>query len=160
MKRAAMLLALLLGGCAMGNSAGSPAGSATETAGAPVLRIAADPDANGRRPVAVDVVRVADPALARRLDGLDAAAWFRGRAALRLEAAGRIAIASWEMVPGQSVLLHSLPPFAATPVETIVYALYATSGAHRRSVAGATALDVQLQRDGFTAGPLEGGAPQ
>ncbi|SMH47039.1 hypothetical protein [Azospirillum agricola] len=158
MRHAAMAIALLLGGCA---AAGTPAGPDAGAAGAPVLRIAADPDANGRRPVAVDVVRVADPALARRLDGLDAAAWFRSRTALRGEAAGRIAIASWEMVPGQSVLLHSLPPFAAAPVETIVYALYATPGAHRQSVAGAAALDVRLQRDGFTAGPLAaGGAPQ
>lgn len=157
MKRLAMLLALTLAGCA----AGTPA-PGTGRADVPVLRIVAEPDANGRRPVAVDVVRVADPALAGRLAGLDAAGWFRDREALSAEAGSRIAIASWEMVPGQSVLLHSLPPFApsaATPPRTLVYALYGAPGAHRQTLDGAGALDVRLGRESFTVAPLTEGTP-
>jgi type VI secretion system protein len=123
-----------------------------------MLRISADADANGRRPVAVDVVRVADPALAHRIGSLDSASWFRDRAALNGEAAGRIAIASWEMVPGQSVILRSLPPFAASPSATIVFARYGTPGANRQSLGqsldGTSALDIRLGRDGFTVAPL------
>lgn len=149
-----MILALTLGGCA----AGVPA-PGVGRADAPVLRIVADPDANGRRPVAVDVVRVADPALAGRLAGLDAAGWFRDREALSAEAGSRIAIASWEMVPGQSVLLHSLPPFATTPSQTLVYARYGAPGTHRQTLDGAGGLDVRLGRESFTVAPLTEGTP-
>lgn len=144
-----MALALTLTGCA----AGAPA-PRMGSADAPVLRIVAEPDANGRRPVAVDVVRVAEPALAGRLAGLDAASWFRDRERLNAEAGSRIAIASWEMVPGQSVLLHSLPPFAATPSATVVYARYGAPGVHRQALDGAGALDVRLGRESFTVAPL------
>lgn len=157
MKRFAIILALTLAGCA----AGAPA-PGTGRANMPVLRIVAEPDANGRRPVAVDVVRVADPALAGRLAGLDAMGWFRDREALSAEAGNRIAIASWEMVPGQSVLLHSLPPFApspATPTQTLVYARYGAPGAHRQTLDGADALDVRLGRETFTVAPLTEGTP-
>ncbi|MCW2241055.1 hypothetical protein [Azospirillum canadense] len=161
MKRAAMVMALLLGGCAFSVPGGTPGGAPDRApAGAadkPALRILADADANGRRPVALDVVRVADPEMARRLDGLDAAAWFRTRTALVKESAGRLAVTSWEMVPGQTVQLHSLPPFAATPaatpVATVIFAHYATPGLHRRAVPGAPALEIRLERDGFTAQP-------
>ena len=156
MRRLALTIALLLAGCAADKAAPSTMDGGMETT--PMLRITADADANGRRPVAVDVVRVADPALARRLGTLDAASWFRDRVALNGEAAGRIAIASWEMVPGQSVILRSLPPFAATPSATIVFARYGTPGAHRallgQSPDGASQLDIRLGRDGFTMAPL------
>lgn len=154
MKRLAIILALTLAGCASGTPA-----PGVGRADAPVLRIVAEPDANGRRPVAVDVVRVADPALAGRLAGLDAAGWFRDREALSAEAGNRIAIASWEMVPGQSVLLHSLPPFATAPTQTLVYALYGAPGAHRQTLDGAGALDVRLGRESFTVAPLTEGTP-
>lgn len=156
MRRLALTIALLLAGCAADGSAQRVADGGKGPA--PMLRITADADANGRRPVAVDVVRVADPALAQRLGSLDAASWFRDRAALNDEAAGRIAIASWEMVPGQSVILRSLPPFAAPPSTTIVFARYGTPGAHRQSLGqsldGASQLDIRLGRDGFTVAPL------
>ncbi|MBY6262551.1 hypothetical protein EI613_11595 [Azospirillum sp. 412522] len=153
MRRLTMAIALLLAGCAADGTArpNTDPGAVSST---PVLRIVADADANDRRPVAVDVVRVADAALARRLDMLDAATWFRDRAALNGEAAGRIAIASWEMVPGQSVILRSLPPFAATPSATVVFARYGKPGSHRQSLDGAGALDVRLRRDGFTVTSL------
>ncbi len=154
MKRLAIILALALTGCAASGPTPNAGG-----ADAPVLRIVAEPDANGRRPVAVDVVRVADPALAGRLAGLDAAGWFRDREALSAEAGNRIAIASWEMVPGQSVLLHSLPPFATPPIQTLVYALYGAPGTHRQALDGAGALDVRLGRDTFTVAPLTEGTP-
>ncbi len=153
MKHLVPAIALLLAGCATGE----PARPTADTS-APILRIMADADANDRRPVAVDVVRVADAALARRIGMLDAATWFRERAALHGESAGRIAIASWEMVPGQSVILRSLPPFAAppsaTPSATVVFARYGTPGAHRHMLDGAAALDVRLGRDAFTVVPL------
>ncbi|PWC44226.1 type VI secretion protein [Azospirillum sp. TSO22-1] len=144
--RGVVIAFLLLQGCA----------AAAPAPGVDALHIEADAVANGRRPVAVDVVRVGDAALAERLDGLDAAAWFRTRIALRREAGGRIAIASWEVVPGQTIALHSLPPYAATPVATFVYARYATPGAHRARLAGAAPVRLRLGPDGFAA---EGGAP-
>lgn len=149
MKRLVPAIALLLAGCATGEPSRPTADGSTA-----MLRITADADANDRRPVAVDVVRVADAALARRIGMLDAASWFRDRAALHGEAAGRIAIASWEMVPGQSVVLRSLPPFAATPSATVVFARYGTPGAHRQLLNGGAPLDVRLGRDGFTVAPL------
>lgn len=149
MKRLVPAIALLLAGCATSEPSRPTADSSTA-----MLRITADADANDRRPVAVDVVRVADAALARRIGMLDAASWFRDRAALHGEAAGRIAIASWEMVPGQSVVLRSLPPFAATPSATVVFARYGTPGAHRQLLNGGAPLDVRLGRDGFTVAPL------
>lgn len=154
MKRLALTTALLLAGCAADRSAHPDTNGGANGTSAPILRIIADTDANDRHPVAVDVVRVADGALAHRLGSLDAASWFRDRAALNGEAAGRIAIASWEMVPGQSVILHSLPPFAANPAATIVFARYGTPGVHRQSLDGAGALDIRLGRNGFTVAPL------
>ncbi len=162
MKRAAMVMAMVLGGCAAstlgGTSGAAPDRAPVGAADKPALRILADADANGRRPVALDVVRVADPEMARRLDGLDAAAWFRTRTALVKESAGRLAVTSWEMVPGQTVQLHSLPPFAAssgaaTPAATVIFARYAAPGLHRRAIPGAPALQIRLERDGFTAQP-------
>ncbi|MBP2308434.1 hypothetical protein [Azospirillum melinis] len=152
MKRTALTIALLLAGCAADGSRQPVTDGGVDPA--PMLRITADAEANGRRPVAVDVVRVADSALARRVGSLDAAGWFRERAALNGEAAGRIAIASWELVPGQSVILRSLPPFAATPTATIVFARYGMPGVHRQSLDGMSALDIRLGRDGFTVAPL------
>jgi len=152
MKRLAPTIALLLAGCAADASVQRFTDGGKD--GTPVLRIVADAEANGRRPVAVDVVRVADSALARRIGSLDAAGWFRERAALNGEATGRIAIASWELVPGQSVILRSLPPFAATPTATIVFARYGMPGVHRQSLDGMSALDIRLERDGFTVAPL------
>lgn len=153
--RAAVLAALLM---ATGCATGTPPAASDGADRAVVLRIDAADDANGRRPVAVDVVRAGDAAMARRLDELDAAAWFRARTALRAEGGARIAIASWEMVPGQSVALRGLPPFAATPVATFVYARYATPGPHRQRLDGNPPLAVRLGRDGFAAEPLAGGA--
>lgn len=144
-----MVMALLLGGCALN----APDRTPTAATDKPALRILADADANGRRPVALDVVRVADADMAGRLDALDAAAWFRTRTALVKEGAGRLAVTSWEMVPGQTVQLHSLPPFAAKPAVTVIYARYATPGPHRRTIPGAPALEIRLERDGFTAQP-------
>ena len=147
-----MVMAFLLGGCALS----APVGATDK----PALRILADADANGRRPVALDVVRVADADTARRLDALDAAAWFRARTALVKESAGSLAVTSWEMVPGQTAQLHSLPPFAATPAATVVYARYATPGLHRQTIPGAAALEIRLERDGFTAQTIaEGETP-
>ncbi|MCM8735667.1 hypothetical protein M5E06_16080 [Azospirillum sp. A1-3] len=154
MKRLALTFALLLAGCAADRSARPDANGGASGNSAPILRIKADADANDRHPVAVDVVRVVDGELARRLGSLDATSWFRDRAALNGEAAGRIAIASWEMVPGQSVILHSLPPFAANSAATIVFARYGTPGVHRQSLDGAGALDIRLGRNGFTVAPL------
>lgn len=154
MKRLTLTIALLLAGCAANRSPHPGADGGASSTSAPILRITADADANDRHPVAVDVVRVADGALARRLGSLDAVSWFRDRAALNGEASGQIAIASWEMVPGQSVILRSLPPFAATPSATIVFARYRTPGVHRQSLDGAGALDIRLGRNGFTVAPL------
>ncbi len=151
------MAALLLGpGCAFENPlAARSTGAAERTA---VLRIIADADANGRRPVAVDVVRVADQGLAQRLATLDAAGWFRMRTALRAEGAGRIAIVSWEVVPGQAIALHSLPPFAGPTVATFAYALYAVPGLHRQRLADDAAPTLRLGRDGFTMEPPAGGS--
>ncbi|WP_372394658.1 hypothetical protein ABMY26_01230 [Azospirillum sp. HJ39] len=149
MKHLVPAIALLLAGCA----AGGP-DRPTVDASIPMLRIVADADANRRRPVAVDVVRVADAATARRIGMLDAATWFRERAALHGEAAGRIAIASWEIVAGQSVAVRSLPPVDAPPSATVIFARYGTPGAHRHLLDGTAALDVRLERDGFTVTPL------
>lgn len=157
MMRLATALALLLAGCAADRTAQSPAAGGAETdASAPMLRIVADADANARRPVAVDLVRVADEALARRLGTLDAPDWFRDRATLHREADGRIAIASWEIVPGQSVILRSLPPFAAAPSATIVFARYDTPGPHRQRLDGVVPTDIRLGRDDFRVAPLSG----
>lgn len=151
----ALLMAALLTlpGCALVRSAQAP------SAEAPLLRIVADAEANGRRPVALDVVRAGDAAMASRLDGLDAASWFRERPALHGAGGQRIAITSWEMVPGQSVVLNSLPPFAATPVATYVYALYATPGLHRLRVDGGAPIALRLGRDDLALAPPAGGAP-
>jgi len=145
---------LALAGCAL---QGPAAGGRNAEAGPAVLRIAADPDANGRRPIAVDVVRAGDTAMAARLGAMDAATWFSARSTLRNEGTARIAIVSWEVVPGQTVALNSLPPFAATPVATFVYALYAAPGLHRQRVEGGAPLAVRLGRDGFTLEPTAGG---
>lgn len=156
---ATAMAALLLGpGCAFENPLAARSKGAAETDRTTVLRIMADADANGRRPVAVDVVRVADQELAQRLATLDAAGWFRTRTALRAESGSRIAIVSWEVVPGQTIALHSLPPFAAPTAATFAYALYAASGLHRQRLAGDVAPTLRLGRDGFTVEPPSGGS--
>ncbi len=118
------------------------------------VQIIADSDANDQRPIPVDVVRVTDLTLADRLAKVPAQDWFASRDQIQRDNPGAVGIVSWEVVPGQRVMLRDLPPFEGRTVAVFVYARYATPADHRFRVASEDAIVVHLLKDAFTVATL------
>ncbi len=118
------------------------------------VQIVADADANDRRPIPVDLVRVASPTLADKLSTIPAADWFGNRRQIQQDNPGSLGVVSWEIVPGQRVNLRDLPPFDGRTVAVIVYARYSTPADHRYRVASEDAVVIHLLKDMFTVTAL------
>lgn len=94
------------------------------------LSLYVDPAANRDFPLAVDLVFVADAALAKRVAAMKAAEWFGARDALRSANREALQVVSLELAPGDSLMLPEkrLPDerlFAA-----LVFADYFAPGEH------------------------------
>lgn len=117
----ALALALLATGCAEKPRAALDS-----------VSFAVVPTANDTTPVAIDIVSIRDKALVDKLGALTAAEWFGQRDQHLRDHPATLGLASWELVPGQT-LKADLPP--GEPAWAIlVFANYATPGPHRLRV--------------------------
>lgn len=117
-------LCLWLGGCAV------PQALCLRPDAVRTVDLLASSDANGDRPVAVDLVFASEEPAAAALAGLSAREYFARREQLRADHPGTIRVSSWELVPGQQVAGAA----TAAPcgvAATYLFADYAAPGAHR-----------------------------
>jgi type VI secretion system protein len=130
-----------LGGCAV------PAALCFVPDTVRTVDLRATADANGDRPVAVDLVFARDEAAAAALASLSARDYFASRAQLQADFPGRLIVSSWELVPGQH--LDGAATGARCGVKaTYLFADFASPGAHRLRLAESGRVTVLLGRDG------------
>ena len=103
------------------------------------LQVSIADDANGDRPIPVDVVFVWDGETAAKLEALPAREWFKQKTQLRQDDPnGRtLSVREWEWVPGQAVpdIELAVRPSARKWLRAIyVFADYRTDGPHRVKV--------------------------
>lgn len=103
-------------------------------------------DANGDRPVAVDLVFAGDEAAAAALAGLTAREYFARRDQLLADHPQSIRVNSWELVPGQHVA-NATTAASCGIAATYLFADYATVGAHRLRLTQTGAVGVVLGAD-------------
>ncbi len=103
-------------------------------------------DANGRSPVAVDVVVVTDRALVEPVGGLKAAEWFARRGQLQRDHPAGLQVTSMEPVPGQRLPWRRVR-WRGKAVAAFVFAGYATPRDHRVRVDPFPWIVIQLTGD-------------
>ncbi|RYF93961.1 MAG: hypothetical protein EON95_07105 [Caulobacteraceae bacterium] len=112
-----------------------------------IVALQADPDANGGRPVAVDVVVSCDATVGRLLQTMTAAQWFAQRDQLS-HASASLNITGWEILPGQQVGGRRAIARKCAKA-AVVYANYASPGEHRLVLGRDSHVTVLLRRDGI-----------
>ena len=95
------------------------------------VTLSAAPDANQNSPIAVDVVLVFEDDMLERLAELPATKWFGVRADLRKTFPKGLSYRTWELVPGQTIPVPGDSFGSPRVVGVLIYADYATPGAHR-----------------------------
>ncbi|HYG86118.1 MAG TPA: hypothetical protein VD978_07650 [Azospirillum sp.] len=90
------------------------------------------PAANDSTPIAIDVVAIRDKALVEKLAALTAAEWFAKREQTMRDNPTTLGLASWELVPGQTMKTDL--PWQEPAWAILVYANYANPGPHRLRV--------------------------
>ncbi|WKE64478.1 type VI secretion protein [Gallaecimonas kandeliae] len=132
---AALTLLLTLPGCSMF----SPS--------TPLSTISLDvvPKANNDSPVAVDILVVADSDLLKTLLALPAAKWFEQRAQFLRDYPQQLHSWSYELVPGQRLVVDPVPFEGDEAVGVLVYADYQTPGAHRLRLEGLEDAKLRLE---------------
>jgi type VI secretion system protein len=95
------------------------------------LTLAASDEANNDSPVAVDVVFVADKTLLDRVAELPASKWFAARGDLVGTFPNSIRYQSWELVPGQRLVVPGDQLRGPRVAGVFVFADYPGPGAHR-----------------------------
>lgn len=98
------------------------------------VTLSAAPGANQNSPIAVDVVLVYQDDMLDRLAELPAAKWFGVRADLRKTFPKSLSYRTWELVPGQTIQVAGESFGSPRVVGVLIYADYATPGAHRLRV--------------------------
>lgn len=88
-----------------------------------------DADANDDSPVALSLLLVYEPALARRLRGLTAEQWFEAREQVLRDARGTLDEVLWEFIPGQEVPEYTRP-LRPQPAEGLLFVRYGKGGPH------------------------------
>lgn len=94
------------------------------------LSLYVEPAANRDFPLAVDLVLVADEALAKRVAAMKAADWFAAREGLRKTQGGDLDILSFELAPGDSMTLPGKRFGKRRVFAALVFADYFSSGEH------------------------------
>lgn len=123
-----------LGGCAVLGDLAQSLSTTRQRAVAPdwgQLVLAATADANGRSPVAVDILFIRDPALVEVLASTPAAKWFATRIDLERTFPSGLSVLSHEVVPRQSLRIERKTLAAQTAMAVLVFAGYPTPGDHR-----------------------------
>ena len=95
------------------------------------LTLAASDEANNDSPIAVDVVSVTDKTLLERVAELPASKWFTVRDDLTGTFPGAIRYQSWELVPGQRLIVQGDKLRGPRVAGVFVFADYPGAGAHR-----------------------------
>jgi hypothetical protein len=107
------------------------------------ITLIAEPDTNGDRAIAVDLVFVTQDLPAKEIAKLNARDYFARRAQLLLDFPEAMQIRSWELAPGQLVRQADTHP-PCNLVGTYIFAGYATQGEHRAAVGNVSSLLVRL----------------
>lgn len=138
---------VVLAGCA-------PGGPLSGSGGAPLeIRIEAAANANHSRATTLDIVFVYDTALAAALGGLSAADWFRHKQEYLAAPGAKLDVTSWSVMPGQKGLARAFPGRHREAVAVLVFADYATAGAHRAQILGNPSVAILLGERGFVVAP-------
>jgi type VI secretion system protein len=134
-------VALGLGGCSV------PQSLCLRPDAVRTVDLRATSDANGDRPVAVDLVFAGYEPAAAALAGISAREYFSRREQLRADHPDALRISSWELTPGQHL---AGAPTAATCglTATYLFADYASPGAHRLRLTRTGRATVVLGADG------------
>lgn len=129
------------------------------------LNVRVLPSANSNTPIAVDIVQVSSPRLAKELSRLSAADWFQKRAEFCRDnpEPGVLDVISREWVPGQTTspitiklpfalpgLAVSIPGISRKPPAIFVFANYATPGPHRAQLQAERTYSLELGVDDMT----------
>jgi type VI secretion system protein len=96
------------------------------------LSVHVSPEANGRNPVALDLLLVSDKELLKELKKMTASQWFERREQIVLDhpKKGELVVVSREWSPGQVVAPEGLKVAAETKA-AVVFANYFNPGEHR-----------------------------
>lgn len=135
---AALAAACLLAGCGM--FGGGPKAVKPDW---DRLRFVTAVDANNNSPLAIDVVLITDRALVDGVSALTAAQYFAARDDMRRSQPDALVVQSLELAPGQLFEVDPKPFRAKKGWAALVFANYATPGAHR--------FRLQLDSSGYLA---------
>lgn len=152
-----------LGGCGVVGDLAQSLSTSRQRAVAPdwgQLVLSATADANGRSPVAVDIVFIKDPALLDVLTATPAAKWFATRIDVERTFPSALSVLSHEVVPRQSLRIERKTLAAQAAMAVLVFASYPTPGDHRvRLRLDAQGYLIELGARGFQATALQAAAP-
>jgi type VI secretion system protein len=114
--------------------------------GVKTLTLVTQPDTNGNRAIAIDLVFVTQDLPAQEIGKLNARDYFSRRAQLLRDFPGAVQLRSWELAPGQLVEKADTSP-PCNLVQTYLFADYATQGDHRATVGNVSSVLVTLGPD-------------
>lgn len=145
-----MSVVLFTSGCSLFSKSPSPATPDWQS-----IVVAADEDANGNSPVAIDIVLALDQTMVESLLTMSASKWFATKGDVQRTFAKSITVFSYEIVPRQSVKLNHQALSANKILGAFVFADYSTPGDHRQRLAlNSGGYVLQLETRDFRA--LEG----
>jgi type VI secretion system protein len=125
------LIALSLAGACEGCGVPALLGFRGEKPAWSRVTLTASDDANGNSPVAVDFVMVRNEALLAKVAEMPASKWFEDRVDLENTFPDAIRYRSWELVPGQAIVLGERTFDVGRVAAVFVFARYPGPGAHR-----------------------------
>lgn len=113
-----------------------------------------DPHVNEDSPVSVELIVVFDAKLLDELLALDARTWFADREKVRRDHPEERDFVTklWELVPGQAPVSASIS-FGAGARGAIVFANYASAGAHRQRLDPHQDVLIHLEANDFSVAP-------
>lgn len=104
---------------------------------------------NNNAPVKVHVLVVYDDGLLKQLKKMPAVDYFKQSEGIKKDYAGKLDVFVAEIVPGQKNDPLKIEPTNTNGLEALVFARYATPGAHRASVGTDRIVQVDLQEKDF-----------
>jgi type VI secretion system protein len=120
------------------------------------VTLSASDNVNNNSPVAVDVVLVMDDALLARLSELPASKWFAARTDLASTFPNGVRYRSWEVVPGQRIIVPGGTFAGPRVAAAFVFAHYPDPGAHRVRIEQFSGrLAVQLDNNTFSVSAMK-----
>jgi type VI secretion system protein len=146
-RRLALVLALALPVLTTGCSVGGLFGPSRVSISS--VTLVEDPRGNNNSPVAVDLLMIDDATLAETIVKLNASDWFARREQFARDYPKALFVASWEVVPGQRIPEAEIGRKA---IAVLVFANYATPGAHRARITDQKDLRIDLGEKDFAVG--------